>query len=337
METVKKDYYPAIDGLRALAAIGVVLIHVWQNSLYELSGDILLWVIPTTYNVVFLFMIISGFSMCCGYYEKILKGQVSLERFYSKRFWKIWPLFALMSLVEFATSPSAGTFYEMLGNMTLLFGFTGQRMSVIGVGWYIGATMIFYLIFPFVCTLLSSKKKAWLAFAAALFLNWLSRERFDLFCDSFSYDFVFFLTGGMVFLYRDKLTVIAEKYRLLLLVLCTGATACCYFFGFSGLTRIMVYTLCLVYALGPDRKLLDNPVTLFRAGISLEIYLCHMAVFRIVEKLGISTLLGNGWLSFLFTFTLVLAGSVIASLAVQKLLAFAENKLRQYTKKMNLR
>ena len=66
----KKDRYNAIDGLRTFAAIGVLAMHVNENS-FCLSGFISERVIGVMGDFVFLFMIISGFSMCCGYYDKI--------------------------------------------------------------------------------------------------------------------------------------------------------------------------------------------------------------------------------------------------------------------------
>ena len=82
-------HYGAIDGLRAFAAIGIVLMHVLSNGGYELKGFVIQKLIPSFTDFVFLFMVISGFSMCCGYYEKIINNRLSLSDFYRKRFRKI--------------------------------------------------------------------------------------------------------------------------------------------------------------------------------------------------------------------------------------------------------
>ena len=42
--------------------------------------------------------------------------------------------------------------------------------------------------------------------------------------------------------------------------------------------------------------LLENRVTKFFSGISMEIHLSHMVIFRVVEKLKLNRILGNGWL-----------------------------------------
>ena len=70
---MEKKHYGAIDGLRAIAAIGIVMMHMGANNNYEIGGYIYNKIIPSFTNFVFLFMVISAFGMCCGYYEKILK------------------------------------------------------------------------------------------------------------------------------------------------------------------------------------------------------------------------------------------------------------------------
>lgn len=86
---MEQKHYGAIDGLRAMAAIGIVMMHMAVNNDYRITGFVYERLIPSFTNFVFLFMVISGFGMCCGYYEKILKGKISLSDFYGKRFKKI--------------------------------------------------------------------------------------------------------------------------------------------------------------------------------------------------------------------------------------------------------
>lgn len=69
-ELTQQQRYGAIDGLRAFSTIGIVLMHVRSNGGYVLSGFVGERLIPSFTDLVFLFMIISGFSVCCGYYSK---------------------------------------------------------------------------------------------------------------------------------------------------------------------------------------------------------------------------------------------------------------------------
>lgn len=86
---IKADRYEGIDGLKAYAIIGIALMHVLSNGKYELGGFVLGKLIPNFTNLVFLFMMVSGFGMCCGYYQKIIDRKISVEEFYSKRYIKI--------------------------------------------------------------------------------------------------------------------------------------------------------------------------------------------------------------------------------------------------------
>lgn len=63
---MERKHYGAIDGLRAIAAIGIVMMHVASNNSYEISGFVYEQVIPSFTNFVFLFMTVSAFGMCCG-------------------------------------------------------------------------------------------------------------------------------------------------------------------------------------------------------------------------------------------------------------------------------
>ena len=148
---MNRKRYGAIDGLRTIACVGIVLMHVAANNSYSISGFIYESVIPSFTNFVFLFMIVSAFGMCCGYYEKIIDNKISFNTFYGKRFKKILPFFGLLVLLDVIMSPSAGALYEAFADLSLLFGFlpNAGNISVIGVGWFIGLFISFF--HSFVC------------------------------------------------------------------------------------------------------------------------------------------------------------------------------------------
>lgn len=63
-------------------------------KLYRGGTDYLInRLVPHLSSYVYLFFIISGFGMCCGYYEKIKNNEITLNNFYSKRYRKILPFF----------------------------------------------------------------------------------------------------------------------------------------------------------------------------------------------------------------------------------------------------
>ena len=77
-----RENYSSLDGLRAYAAVGIVLMHVLANLMIKPSDNILTGnVIPWFTNFTLLFMIISAFSMCCGYYERVKSGAITPAKF----------------------------------------------------------------------------------------------------------------------------------------------------------------------------------------------------------------------------------------------------------------
>lgn len=250
----KRERYDGIDGLRTYAILGIVLMHIKANGGYKINGFIFDELIPSFTNLVFLFMMISAFGMCCGYYEKIRNGSISFDKFYSSRYEKIWSYFALLCLIDISISPSANAFYEVFANLTLCFGLLpNANISVIGVSWTLGVIFVFYLLFPFFCYLTGTKKRAWFAFFVALTFNFISSERFDCGRSNIIYSGAYFILGGIIYLYREQLKVIAEKKKMLAWML-TVLTVVLYFaIGANTITMLLVSASLLIYALGINR------------------------------------------------------------------------------------
>ena len=58
----------------------------------------------------------------------------------------------------------------------------------------------------------------------------------------------------------------------------------------------------------------------------MEIYLSHMVIFRVVEKLGLNQIIGNGWIQYIITVVIVLFGTILFSVVVKKLIGLFEKK-----------
>lgn len=61
----------------------------------------------------------------------------------------------------------------------------------------------------------------------------------------------------------------------------------------------------------------------------MEIYLSHMVMYRLIEKLHLNTVLGDGWLSYIVTVILMITGAVIFSVLVKRILEIAGEKATQ--------
>lgn len=76
---IANNRYPGLDVVRVIAIAGIVLMHVLANGNYDLSGFLFEKVIGTAGNFTILFMMVSAFGMCCGYYEKFKAGTINIE------------------------------------------------------------------------------------------------------------------------------------------------------------------------------------------------------------------------------------------------------------------
>ena len=317
--TEHRKHYDAIDGLRTFSAIGIVLMHVLANGNYSVNGFVFERLIPSFTNFVFLFMIISGFAMCCGYYDKIVNNEITVTQFYSKRYAKIWPFFAILCILDLIISPSFDSLYEVFANLTLCFGLLpNANITVIGVGWFLGLVFVFYLMFPFFCYLISDKRRAWFSFGIALAFNLLCSEYFNIERSNILYSFVFFLAGGLIFAYREQLGKISEKYRCGVLALCVALITIYYLVSDSIVITLLMFFVCLIYSIGNQKaSLLNNPVTKFLSGISMEIYLSHMVIYRVMEKIGFTHLFGDGVMSYVVTSVGTIVGTIIFATIVR--------------------
>lgn len=315
---MQKERYEGIDGLKAYAIIGIALMHILANGEYELGGFVFEQLIPAFTNLVFLFMMVSGFGMCCGYYQKIIDRKISMEEFYSKRYIKIWPYFALLCALDFVISPSKNSLYEVFANLTLCQGLLpNANISVIGVSWTLAVIFVFYMLFPFFCFLLGNKKRAWIVAVAALIFNFVSSNYFNAGRKNIVYDAIYFIIGGLIFLYRKELAEFAQKYKVIAGAILLVATVIYFTLGSSTLTMLFFCVAALVYTLGCNGGVLVNPVTKFLGGICFEIYLCHMVIYRVFEKLHLVHLFGNGLLAYIFTAVAVICGSVVFSVCAK--------------------
>lgn len=243
--------YEGIDGLKAYAIIGIVLMHVLTNGKYDLGGFIFGKLIPSFTNLVFLFMMVSGFGMCCGYYQKIVDRKISMEEFYSKRYIKIWPYFALLCALDFVMSPSKNSLYEVFANLTLCQGLLPDaHISVIGVSWTLAVIFVFYMLFPFFCFLIGNKKRAWGVVTAVLIFNFLCDSYFNAGRTNIIYDAIYFIAGGLIFLYQNELAEFASKHKVIAGAVLLVSAVAYFVLGSSTITMLFFCVVALVYTLG---------------------------------------------------------------------------------------
>ena len=334
----QKERYNALDGLRALACIGIVAMHVQANMATAPTEN---WwtasVIGFSWNFVLMFMMVSAFALNCGYYHRFKDKTISMSDFYRKRYIRILPFFLLLILIDilktagqehFAfTEVMKGELFESFADATLMFGLLpGNGIEVVGVGWFLGIIFLFYVFYPFFTFMLQTKRSAWISLAVIIGLYFCAEEYFvpskgvsfgntNMICCA-----PFFMCGGLIYLYRMELKKLTEN-RLTHTAL--GIFTICYtaFFYICPECRFtfancLMYSLWLIYAVCEINSLrkntfLNNSVMHFLSNVSMEVYLCHMMMFRIVEKLHLEKNIGDNDINYYVTFGLVLSLAVI--------------------------
>ncbi len=354
--------YNNLDGIRSLAAIGVICMHVRANIGFEIRGGavsnyVVNQLIASMGRFVQLFFILSAFSMCCGYYEKIRNGEISLNDFYSRRYRRILPFFALLVFLDLAVSLvfgggiSVGSLYEAFTDLTLMFGlFPASDITVIGVGWTLGVIFGFYILFPFYVFLIWSRKRAWFSLALTVAICYVCEVYFTVNGIAVRANSVhwicYFVAGGLCYLYRDEigalyarlgrtwgtiaglmLAIIGLYVALLLEIPELGALTTV----ISTLVRLAGFSLVPISAMGFETRIWNNPISRFVSGVSLEIYIAHMMIFRIIEKAGLTDIAGESLLPYAICCIGTVGGALIFAAAfqyVEKMVKFRCNKKR---------
>jgi len=152
-----------LNSLRGLAALLVVIVHVWGiNPLPDSFGT---GFIKTYFPLgVALFFVISAFSLCTSTLHRV-GGDGWLSAFAIRRFMRIAPLFYVMALFYLIIVPLivGGPFPWAHFFVTISFLFNmmpGLHASLVWAGWTIGVEMMFYLVLPLILVFVAGLRGA---------------------------------------------------------------------------------------------------------------------------------------------------------------------------------
>lgn len=169
-----KTYFPALTGLRALAAFAVFGFHhrdapVRLPWLQVMLGEL--------HVGVSIFFTLSGFLIACRYAGRRFDGAL-WRRYLLHRVARIWPVYLALALVTLAASyPTEGRAHpgqwltEALLSLTLLKGFSERwYLSGITQAWSLTVEECFYLLAPLLLALGARYRpaRAWPLLAVAV-------------------------------------------------------------------------------------------------------------------------------------------------------------------------
>jgi peptidoglycan/LPS O-acetylase OafA/YrhL len=137
--------FPALDGLRAVAALMVVAFHFGGPRWSFLSG----WI------GVHIFFVLSGFLITTlSLREEDRRGRLSLGNFYLRRIFRILPVYFVVLAMYVGTYGLRGEFHVsgMAVNMPYYLTFTSEYVPIgyaqFAQSWTLGIEQKFYLIWP---------------------------------------------------------------------------------------------------------------------------------------------------------------------------------------------
>lgn len=305
MEAPKPRRYVALDGLRGIAALIVVMFHIhWPNHLTGSNA------IRHGFLFVDLFFMLSGFVLAASYLERI-RSSIELCHFLFLRFFRIYPIHFVMLLVmialelvkveglwtgimvpariPFSTPNSVG---DIFLNVFLIQSLgTTDYLSWNGPSWSISCEAAGYIVFAFATLAGMTKTKAFqilavpIAIAAYVFVLHL-KGTLDA-----TYDFgiVRCLAGLSVGVWAFNLTQatrISFIEPVILGIIAIGLAAwaivaLCFAHGITEATVLPTFLLALLF-LHQDRgigaKVLCCQSIKFLGLISYSIYMTHVPI-----------------------------------------------------------
>jgi peptidoglycan/LPS O-acetylase OafA/YrhL len=168
---------PALDGVRALAVLLVMLFHAWHNQPAMLAPGAAADASPIWYARTGLdtFFVLSGFLLFLPYAQWTfgLGGEPSARKFYKRRILRVGPAYWLCLGILVLTAPlTTSSIADGLVHVPFVFNFVPASIFTInGVFWTMAVEVQFYAVLPLIGWALYrlAQRSGVLAAAAMLF------------------------------------------------------------------------------------------------------------------------------------------------------------------------
>lgn len=329
----------ALDALRFVAALFVVVFHfgdeapVALQSMHEFLGR--------GYLATDFFLMLSGFVLAKAYGAAVASGQVSLGRFWSKRFVRCYPTH-IITLAALAAMVGVGALLGFSADNAGRFDWSGLPAQILllhafGIGgghwnipsWTISTLLICYAFFPMLWRAMLRIKRpaaalglglAILLVADLLSLRFLGTEQFDLpFQWSMFRAAPLFLVG--LTLARAVQTARMAPTQARLLGFGGGAVLLANAL-MAGPDLINILAICsIVMGCGASPATRAIPGAAWGARVSFCLFMVHTITgavwFDVVEPLaarihpGIQTVAWEGWLMWLGSLAVTLLAAAV--------------------------
>ena len=217
-----KNQMQALDGLRALAIIYVIIFHALYLTQTEFKsiGDFVNFSesTPAWLNWIWhgdkgvdMFFIISGFLIASIMMKEHQKnGNVNIPRFYARRALRIIPVYVLALAIAALAKRGGGNAEYFWTNLLFINNILPLEKIFIPWSWSLSIEVQFYILFPFILLFLYTRKKPVLYLIMFIFIACLVRYAVilahpELYQKAFFYHVI--KDGGRSFFYFEKLYV----------------------------------------------------------------------------------------------------------------------------------
>ena len=116
----------------------------------------------------------------------------------------------------------------------------------------------------------------------------------------------------MIYLYRDELERL-KNIRIVAVVFLAITASAYYFLSQNDLVMAAFSVAIIIFSITDSGKLGENKLIKHLSSISFEVYLSHMMIYRVLEKLKINHMFGLNTISYGVTVVLTLAGAIAFS------------------------
>jgi peptidoglycan/LPS O-acetylase OafA/YrhL len=314
----KTVYLPGLNGLRAIAALAVVISHITlQLGEFGLNNKILgtdidgnaSGLLLARYGVT-IFFTLSGFLITFLLLkEREINGYVRVKDFYVRRILRIWPLYYLYFVVCVVTilgygitySPSSIPYYVFLAaNVPFI---VGKALPFLAHYWSLGVEEQFYLFFPQLAKQSNRRLlKTALVFIVVLlslkFLFWVLYRKFaiELPFLAISVTRIHTMLIGVVgaILYYSKhqpfFSLATHKLTQIISWTCVFMVAISRFHIFSAIDQEIISIIALFLIMGQVTKRnslidLENTICDFIGKISYGMYVIHPILIFYLSRL----------------------------------------------------
>ena len=126
------------------------------------------------------------------------------------------------------------------------------------------------------------------------------------------YSAIFFMAGGLIYLYRNELGRL-KNVRIVAFVFLAITAVAYYFLNQNDLVMAAFSVAIIIFSITDSGKLGETKIIRKLSSVSFEVYLSHMMIYRVLERLKINHIFGLNAISYGVTAVLTLAGAIVFS------------------------